>query len=70
MSEEVKAAANSYKQNFTTSGDPLYKLVGKIGAAAGTAGGSAANRMRDWWRAVSRRTRTRDLAGGRPRRPG
>ena len=31
MSEEVKAAANSYKQNFTTSGDPLYKLVGKIG---------------------------------------
>jgi len=50
MSEEVKAAANSYKQNFTTSGDPLYKLVSKIGAAAGTAGGSAANRMRDWWR--------------------
>ena len=31
MSEEVKAAANSYKQNFTTSGDPLYKLVSKIG---------------------------------------
>jgi Zn-dependent protease with chaperone function len=50
MSEEVKAAANSYKNNFTTSGDPLYKLVSKIGAAAGTAGGSAANRMRDWWR--------------------
>jgi hypothetical protein len=51
MSEEAKAAANSYKQNFTTSGDPLYKLVSKIGSAAGTAGGSAANRMRDWWRA-------------------
>ena len=50
MSEEVKAAASAYKHNFTTSGDPLYKLVGKIGAAAGTAGGSAANRMRDWWR--------------------
>jgi len=50
MSEEVKAAANSYKHNFTTSGDPLYKLVVKIGGAAGTAGGSAANRMRDWWR--------------------
>ena len=50
MSEEAKAAANSYKHNFTTSGDPLYKLVSKIGAAAGTAGGSAANRMRDWWR--------------------
>ena len=50
MSEEVKAAADSYKKNFTTSGDPLYKLVGKIGSVAGTAGGSAANRMRDWWR--------------------
>ena len=50
MSEEAKAAANSYKQNFTTSGDPLYKLVSKIGSVAGTAGGSAANRMRDWWR--------------------
>jgi hypothetical protein len=51
MNEEVKAAANSYKQNFTTSADPLYKLVSKIGSVAGTAGGSAANRMRDWWRA-------------------
>jgi hypothetical protein len=51
MSEEVKAAANSYKQSFTTSADPLYKLVGKIGSVAGTAGESAANRVRDWWRA-------------------
>jgi hypothetical protein len=25
--------------------------VSKIGSAAGTAGGSAANRMRYWWRA-------------------
>jgi hypothetical protein len=47
----VKAAANSYRQSFTTSADPLYKLVGKIGSVAGTAGGSAANRVRDWWRA-------------------
>jgi hypothetical protein len=50
MSEEANAAANSYKENFTTSGDPLYKLVSKIGSVAGAAGGSAANRMRDWWR--------------------
>jgi Zn-dependent protease with chaperone function len=50
MSEDVKAAADSYKKNFSTSGDPLYKLVSKIGSVAGTAGGSAANRMRDWWR--------------------
>jgi Zn-dependent protease with chaperone function len=51
MSDEVKAAASSYKQSFTTSADPLYKLVAKIGSVAGTAGGTAANRVRDWWRA-------------------
>jgi Zn-dependent protease with chaperone function len=50
MSEEVKAAANSYKNSFTTSADPLFKLVSKIGSAAGTAGGAAANRLRDMWR--------------------
>ena len=50
MSEDVKAAADSYQKNFTTSGDPLYKLVSKIGSVAGTAGGSAANRIRDLWR--------------------
>ena len=71
MSEEVKSAANSYKKNFTTSGDPLYKLVGKIGSVAGTAGGTAANRMRDWWRSWSgRRVEHVTSAGGRPRRPG
>jgi len=50
MSEAAKAAANSYKEEFTTSGDPLVKLVGRIGAVAGTVGGGAANRMRDRWR--------------------
>ena len=35
ISEDVKSAANSCKQNFTTSADPLYKLVGKIGSVAG-----------------------------------
>ena len=50
MSEDVKAAANSYKEDFTTSGDPLIRLVGRIGSVAGTVGGGAANRMRDWWK--------------------
>ena len=49
MSEDVKSAANSYKENFTTSADPLFKLVGKVGSVAGGVGGAAANRMRDWW---------------------
>ena len=50
MNEDVKAAANSYKEDFTTSGDPLIRLVGRIGSVAGTVGGSAAHRMRDWWK--------------------
>ncbi len=50
LSEDAKAAADSYRESFTTSGDPLLKLVGRIGSVAGTVGGTAANRMRDWWR--------------------
>lgn len=54
MSEDVRAAANSYKEDFTSSGDPLVRLVGRIGSVAGTVagtvGGGAANRVRDWWR--------------------
>ncbi|HEY5821376.1 MAG TPA: M48 family metallopeptidase [Propionibacteriaceae bacterium] len=54
MSEDVKAAANSYKENFSTSGDPLFKVVGRVGsvagAVAGTVGGAAAGRVRDWWK--------------------
>ena len=28
----------------------LFKVVGRVGSVAGTVGGAAANRMRDWWR--------------------
>lgn len=49
MTEDVKAAAASYKEAFQTSSDPLFKVVSKLGAAAGGVGGFAANRMRDWW---------------------
>ncbi len=50
LSDDVKAAASSYKENFTASGDPLFKVMGRVGSVAGTVGGVAANRMRDWWR--------------------
>lgn len=50
MAEDVKAAASSYRQDFTTSGDPLMKFVGRVGSVAGFVGGGAATRMRDWWK--------------------
>ena len=53
MAEDVRAAANSYKEDFTTSGDPLFKLVGRIGSVAGTVGGGAASRVRGWWRGAA-----------------
>jgi Zn-dependent protease with chaperone function len=49
MSEDVKAAANAYKEAFTTSADPLFKVIGKVGSVAGGLGGLAAGRVRDWW---------------------
>jgi Zn-dependent protease with chaperone function len=49
MSEDVKAAAASYKEDFTTSGDPLFKFMGRVGSAAGAMGTVAAGRVRDWW---------------------
>ena len=52
-------------------GDPLYKLVGKIGSVAGRAGGTAANRVRDWWRSgQGGGSEHMSVAGGRARRPG
>jgi Zn-dependent protease with chaperone function len=54
MSEDVRSAANAYKQTFTTSGDPLYKLIGRIGSVAGGMGGAAAGRLRDWWQSGPR----------------
>lgn len=49
MSEDVKAAAASYKDAFQTSADPLFKVIGKVGGVVGGVGGFAAGRMRDWW---------------------
>lgn len=49
MGADVKAAAASYKDSFSTSADPLYKVVGKVGGAVGGVGGFAAGRVRDWW---------------------
>ncbi|GAA1851513.1 M48 family metallopeptidase [Microlunatus capsulatus] len=49
ISDDVRAAAASYQQMFSSSSDPLVGLVGKIGSAVGSVGGFAAHRVRDWW---------------------
>lgn len=49
MADDVKAAAHSYQESFTTSADPLFKVVGRLGSLAGGIGGVAAGRVRDWW---------------------
>ncbi|WP_152360860.1 M48 family metallopeptidase [Microlunatus speluncae] len=50
LSEDVKAAAASYRQDFQTSADPLFKVMNKAGSVIGGVSGSAANRVRDWWK--------------------
>ncbi|GIM96956.1 M48 family metallopeptidase [Paractinoplanes toevensis] len=48
VSEDVKAAANSYRESFTSSQDPLVNLVRKVGGGAADLAGSAARGARDW----------------------
>lgn len=50
LGEDVKAAASSYKNTFTESNDPLIKVIGKVGTAAGSVSGAAAGKVRDWWK--------------------
>ncbi|WP_433301742.1 M48 family metallopeptidase [Actinoplanes sp. CA-030573] len=57
VADDVKAAASSYRETFTTSQDPLVGLLRKFGGGAGDLAGSAARGARDW-------------ASGRQRRDG
>lgn len=50
LSEDVKAAAASYKKDFETSADPLFKVLNRAGTVVSGVSGSAANRVRDWWK--------------------
>lgn len=49
LTDDVKAAAASYREDFKSSRDPLVKVVGTISGVMGGVGGAAANRVRDWW---------------------
>jgi hypothetical protein len=74
MSEDVKAAAESYRESFTRSEDPLFALLRRIAGGAGDIGGwvgSGAGKVRDWVAAAGRSAReaatgagARDTSGG------
>ena len=48
VTEDVKAAADSYRQSFNTSQDPLAALLRKLGDGAADLAGSAARSARGW----------------------
>jgi Zn-dependent protease with chaperone function len=48
VTEDVKAAADSYRQTFSESQDPLVGLLRKVGGSAADLAGSAARGARDW----------------------
>jgi Zn-dependent protease with chaperone function len=48
VTDDVKAAANSYRETFATSQDPLINLLRKFGDGAADLAGSAARGARDW----------------------
>jgi Zn-dependent protease with chaperone function len=48
VTDDVKAAANSYRDTFSTSQDPLVGLLRKLGDGAADLAGSAAGRARNW----------------------
>lgn len=54
MSEEVRAAARSYRDSFTASADPLTKFVrdagGVVGGVVGGVAGTVADNLGDWLR--------------------
>ena len=58
--EDVKLAADSYRESFARSEDPLVKLLRRLGAGADEVGewvGAGGGRLRDWVAAASRSAR-------------
>ncbi|BCJ51683.1 Zn-dependent protease [Actinoplanes sp. NBRC 14428] len=55
VTDDIKAAADSYRQTFNTSQDPLVGLLRKVGDGAADLAGSAARGARDWASGTGRR---------------
>jgi hypothetical protein len=63
VSEDVKAAAESYREAFKRSQDPLVGLLRKLGDGASGVGdvvGASATRVRSWMDRATNSTRTQD----------
>jgi Zn-dependent protease with chaperone function len=66
MSEDVKEAAESYRETFTRSEDPLFKLLRRVGGGAADVGGwvgSGAGKVRDWMATAGRSARDAGASG-------
>lgn len=67
MSDDVKEAAESYRETFARSEDPLFKLIRRISGGASEVGsfvGAGASRVRDWMAAAGRSARETASGGG------
>jgi Zn-dependent protease with chaperone function len=67
FTEDVKAAAASYRESFSESQDPLVNLMKRFGGGASDLGGwvgAGAGRVRDWARTGGRRES--EPSGGTP----
>jgi Zn-dependent protease with chaperone function len=60
VGDDVKAAANSYRETFNNSQDPLVGLLRKLGGGAADLAGSATRGARNWANDPSRRGRQDD----------
>lgn len=66
VSEDVRRAADSYREAFERSEDPLFKLVRRVAGGAEEIGewiGTGAGRLREWLATAGRSAR--EAAGGR-----
>lgn len=73
VSEDVKQAAESYREAFARSEDPLVKLLRRLGEGADEVGewvGAGAGRLRDWVAAAARSAREAAFGSGGTRPTG
>ncbi|GGN48376.1 peptidase M48 [Actinoplanes campanulatus] len=66
VSEDVKAAAKAYRDDFSTSQDPLVTLVRRFGGGAADLAGSAAGKAYNWASDAARRGRGDNGGEGTP----